>query len=703
MGIALPQYRNFQDELGSAFGNNLADLIPARLGNPSTLEILVTDTDRDGLVYIHGLGDDPQSANTAVNNIPFASRFLSYDLPVLVKRETNGYVVKELDYTQWATFFKGVANHDQSPVTVSQMTWGTIQATNPPSEYIKANGAYYTYGGTSYRVGDMLSSNYATWLMSDTTPIVLPSAPNRATAVCVFVDVTTNQFVFEQTGTEFDAVLSHASAFDNGYYYNTLDTTMPYFRLGWVRFTYGMTTIANNAVLTSPEYLLRSSTNGTVTSVGLALPSEFTVTNSPVTTSGTLTGAWASQTTNKFFASPNGSTGTPTFRAIAKDDLTTALTTPPDIGTTTPALGYFSKVGVNDTPSATEQLAVQAGSATVIPLTVQGASAQSANLVNITDSTPSILALFDANGWLGVGSTPSARTATIATERTTTGTGAQRALYTRINANHSVAPASTSMRGFESIAETVAGNATSFTGLVLYGSIMTTNHRGSGTLGNMYGSLYTNVILSGAGNVTLSAGFASTLTNVSTSTVTTGIGAQIGSATNSGGGAITTFYGVKIENQTVAGTNYAIHTGTGLVVFNENGDSGSDVRIEGDTKTNLLFTDASADSVGIITSTPNSRLQVNGSLSLPIVSKSADYTATIDDYCILVNATATITLPTAVGISGRMYTIKNIASGITVTVDANSTETIDGALTQVITAQWTSITIISDNANWYII
>jgi hypothetical protein len=33
---------------------------------------------------------------------------------------------------------------------------------------------------------------------------------------------------------------------------------------------------------------------GTVTSVGLSLPSEFTVTNSPVTTSGTLTATWAS-------------------------------------------------------------------------------------------------------------------------------------------------------------------------------------------------------------------------------------------------------------------------------------------------------------------------------------------------------------------------------------------------------------------------
>lgn len=58
-----------------------------------------------------------------------------------------------------------------------------------------------------------------------------------------------------------------------------------------------------------------------VTSVGLALPSEFTVTNSPVTSTGTLTGTWAAQTTNKVFASPNGSTGTPSFRALVLADL----------------------------------------------------------------------------------------------------------------------------------------------------------------------------------------------------------------------------------------------------------------------------------------------------------------------------------------------------------------------------------------------
>lgn len=59
----------------------------------------------------------------------------------------------------------------------------------------------------------------------------------------------------------------------------------------------------------------------TVSSVGLSLPSIFSVSGSPVTTSGTLTATLASQTANRFFASPNGSSGAPTFRAIVAADL----------------------------------------------------------------------------------------------------------------------------------------------------------------------------------------------------------------------------------------------------------------------------------------------------------------------------------------------------------------------------------------------
>ena len=63
-------------------------------------------------------------------------------------------------------------------------------------------------------------------------------------------------------------------------------------------------------------------TTGTgVTSVGLAMPADFTVTNSPVTSAGVLTAAWASQAANLVLASPDGTSGTPGFRALANSDL----------------------------------------------------------------------------------------------------------------------------------------------------------------------------------------------------------------------------------------------------------------------------------------------------------------------------------------------------------------------------------------------
>ena len=67
----------------------------------------------------------------------------------------------------------------------------------------------------------------------------------------------------------------------------------------------------NSAVLAS----------GTVTSVWLSLPSIFLVTGSPVTTSGTLAATLANQAANLILASPNGSTGTPLFRALVDADI----------------------------------------------------------------------------------------------------------------------------------------------------------------------------------------------------------------------------------------------------------------------------------------------------------------------------------------------------------------------------------------------
>jgi uncharacterized protein (TIGR02145 family) len=60
---------------------------------------------------------------------------------------------------------------------------------------------------------------------------------------------------------------------------------------------------------------------GTVTSVGLALPSIFSTSGSPVTGSGTLTASLVSQPANRVFASPGGGSGTPSFRSLLAADI----------------------------------------------------------------------------------------------------------------------------------------------------------------------------------------------------------------------------------------------------------------------------------------------------------------------------------------------------------------------------------------------
>lgn len=67
---------------------------------------------------------------------------------------------------------------------------------------------------------------------------------------------------------------------------------------------------------------ISSTATGTVTSVGLSLPaSVFTVSGSPVTTSGTLTASYNTQGANTVFAGPTSGAATPTFRKLSFADL----------------------------------------------------------------------------------------------------------------------------------------------------------------------------------------------------------------------------------------------------------------------------------------------------------------------------------------------------------------------------------------------
>lgn len=177
--------------------------------------------------------------------------------------------------------------------------------------------------------------------------------------------------------------------------------------------------------------------------------------------------------------------------------------------------------------------------------------------------------------------------------------------------------------------------------------------------------------LVGAINIQASSGTIGTAIGVGTSIAVSG-GADIGSLIAfqvetpfvDGGytGTITTIKGLSISDY---GTNIAIQTGTGLVKFGDN--------------------------------------LVTKGHRVAYVAKTTTYGVGANDEVIdCTSGTFTVTLPTAVGITGQTYTVKNSGTGV-ITIATTSAQTIDSGSTAVISYRYDSITVVSDNANWKII
>lgn len=96
-------------------------------------------------------------------------------------------------------------------------------------------------------------------------------------------------------------------------------------------------------------------------------------------------------------------------------------------------------------------------------------------------------------------------------------------------------------------------------------------------------------------------------------------------------------------------------------------------------------------------------LFVNAGASFGITNVSSNYSMLLTDY--LVNGTTnnfTVTLPTAVGVAGKVYQVKNSGTG-TITINTTSSQTIDGNASGTVTlGQYDAVTMVSDNSNWII-
>lgn len=108
--------------------------------------------------------------------------------------------------------------------------------------------------------------------------------------------------------------------------------------------------------------------------------------------------------------------------------------------------------------------------------------------------------------------------------------------------------------------------------------------------------------------------------------------------------------------------------------------------------------------IGINTQTPNSTLEINGSFARKVTQITTTSTIENNHSIFICNPTEPIeiTLTSASGNIGRLYTIKNITS-FPVTVKTQSSQLIEGSNNFILQNINMVIQIVSDGNNWYIL